>query len=279
MKRNIITTILFTIVTTTSLFGQAIKINNKEYKEAWDVFLLNENNTLFSVTLNFGLNLIAPIKNNSNLIEVSVKMNNPRTDGLSSTEERETLYSIEDKLIELLNSTTKYIYIGRTTKNNFIKFYYYSKEQIDTKKMETNLHSQFSSYEIKVTNKEDANWDLYKSLYPTPLQNEKIQNAKVVQQLANQGDVLIKSRDVFHWSYFKTDAQRTKFIEAITKLNYTILEKPENKEAKDFPYAVQIKRNDKVDLESVNEYAIRLYEIAIENGGRYDGWETSVEKD
>jgi len=36
---------------------------------------------------------------------------------------------------------------------------------------------------------------------------------------------------------------------------------------------------DKVNLESVDEYVLSLWQFAEECNGDYDGWETSVEKE
>jgi len=45
-----------------------------------------------------------------------------------------------------------------------------------------------------------------------------------------------------------------------------------------FPYQLQIKRIEKGDENSVNDYVIYLWEKAIEYNGDYDGWETNIEK-
>lgn len=260
------------------LHAQTIKINDKSYQSTWDVYLTEEKNSPKSIVLDFGLYPIAPYKDCSNLITVSVKMNSPREDGLSSQKENDALYTIEDKLIERLSAVSKFIYVGRVTHNNYRTFYYYANQPINAPKLTAELATLFASYNITVNSTTDTHWNLYKNLYPTPLQFEKIQNTKVVQNLVNNGDNLSKPRDVFHWIYFQTDAQRARYISDIEKLNFTIVEKTEDKENKDFPFILFIKRKDKVDLESVNTYAIQLYEIAVANGGKYDGWETSIEK-
>ncbi|MFV0145535.1 ribonuclease E inhibitor RraB [Empedobacter falsenii] len=87
---------------------------------------------------------------------------------------------------------------------------------------------------------------------------------------------MIKPREVFHWIYFKNDENRQKFIEIVKKENFEIIQTQYNNE-NDFPYVLQIKRVDKVGYSDIDEYTLYLWNLAKENNGEYDGWETSVE--
>ena len=101
-------------------------------------------------------------------------------------------------------------------------------------------------------------------------------NRKVIYQLKSHGDNLKTEREVFHWIYFKTDSDLEKYVSEVELKGFEIV--TENKIDGKFPHQLQIKRVDKVDLESVNDYTLYLWNLALENNGDYDGWETSVEE-
>lgn len=101
-------------------------------------------------------------------------------------------------------------------------------------------------------------------------------NKKVIRALIDQGDNPIVSREVFHWVYFKNENDKNNYLKEVTKEGFVLVSS--NRIKDEFPYQLQIKRIDKVDENSVNEYVIYLWEKAIEYNGDYDGWETSIEK-
>src|SRR5688500_5806071 len=85
-----------------NLFGKKDKreISQPTYKEEWDFYFTNIDNKPGSIALDLGLAAIAPIKEQSNVCWVSIKMLEPREDGLSSTNESVTLGDIEDQLAD-----------------------------------------------------------------------------------------------------------------------------------------------------------------------------------
>jgi len=101
-------------------------------------------------------------------------------------------------------------------------------------------------------------------------------NLKVINSLRNEGDNLLIPREVFHWIYFKNENEKDNYLKDVQKLGFVLVSS--NKIDDKFPYQLQIKRIDKVDENSVNNYVIYLWEKAMEYNGDYDGWETSVEK-
>ncbi|MER3329199.1 MAG: DUF695 domain-containing protein, partial [Candidatus Kapaibacterium sp.] len=61
------------------------------HQPEWDFYLTNVDDKISSIAVDLALNKIAPIQNKPNVLWISITMNNPRTDGLSSTEESEVL--------------------------------------------------------------------------------------------------------------------------------------------------------------------------------------------
>ena len=103
-----------------------------------------------------------------------------------------------------------------------------------------------------------------------------LEDEHVVEYLKKNGDNLVKPREVFHWIYFKTELEADNFIKETENKNFIFVSK--RKVEDNYPIQVELKRIDKVDIKSVNEYSLYLLEIAEKYNGDYDGWETSVEK-
>jgi uncharacterized protein (TIGR01619 family) len=252
-----------------NLFGQ------KKHTENFESFIRITNNLKQFIVVDTGLNSIAPVNSKQNLLKISFKMLNVDDEGLSSSsEELEEFGEIEDKMIEKL--TKDEIFAGRITSNGLRDFYFYTKD----KKIEfvfQDILKKHEKFKTKVTFEVDENWNkYYQLLYPTDEEFQKIGNRSVLDNLEEGGDKLTLEREVFHWIYFKTEKDQENFIKEVGKLNFSVVDK--NKIKDEFPYQLQIKRVDKVDEESVNEYVIQLWTLAPKYNGNYDGWETSIEK-
>ena len=252
---------------------------NNVHSEDWDFYFSNFDNKIASIYVDLGFYKIAPIKDHTNVVWVSIKMNNPRKDGLSSDKESNLLYKIEDILVDRLKARFNSIYVGRITTTGIRKLYFYFEDTLQCDKVISDAMSIYPKYHFDFGSKEDKEWSIYlDSLYPNPRQFQSIQNRRVVDQLEKGGDKLTKAREVAHWLYFKTEKDRETFLSRINSEGFSIVDKDFDKSLGVLPYRLHIKRVDKVDLESVDIYVIHLWEIATECNGDYDGWETSVEK-
>ena len=255
-------------------------ITKAGHQEEWEFYFSNVDDKLGSIFVDLGLRKIAPILDKPNVVWISIKMNNPRQDGLSSQEESGLLGDIEDALVEKITYKHNSIYVGRLTSTGDRNLYFYLGDTTLYDKTISDVMVAYPKYQFDFGTKEDREWDGYFNfLYPTPPQFQNIQNRRVIDQLEKGGDKLIKEREVFHWIYFKSDSDREKFIEKIKNDNFTIVDKGSDKSWGEFAYRLELKRIDKVDVNSVNEYVIYLWKLANEMNGEYDGWETSIEKD
>lgn len=250
------------------------------HEEDWDFYFSNVDDIIGSFYVDLGLAKVAPLVDKPNLVWVSVNMTNPREDGLSSTEEFDTLSAIEDRLQEFINSKHNSIYAGRLTTDGRRDFYFYMGDTTLHDKTISESMVAFPTYSFDFGTKQDNEWEQYFSfMYPDPRQFQSIQNRRVLDNLEENGDPLTKERQVDHWIYFNTENDRETFLSKIKNQNFQIINQDFDKESSDFPYSLQIARVDKVDIESVNDYVLNLWELAEECNGNYDGWETSVEKE
>jgi uncharacterized protein (TIGR01619 family) len=249
------------------------------HEEDWDFYFSNVDDIIGSFYVDLGLIKVAPLIDKPNLVWVSVNMNNPRDDGLSSYEEFDTLSSIENRLLEFILRRYNATYAGRLTTDGHRDFYFYMGDTTLYDKTISESMVAFPKYKFDLGINEDKKWEQYLNfIYPNPRQLQSIQNRRVVDNLEKSGDPLLKARPVDHWIYFKTDSDRADFLKKIEPLKFEIVSGEEKTSFGDFPYKLQISRVDKVDFHSVDDYVLDLWEFANECNGDYDGWETSVEK-
>lgn len=191
--------------------------DNTSHEEDWDFYFSNVDDIVGSFYVDLGLSKIAPIQDKPNLVWVSLKMNTPREDGLSSNEEFDTLSAIEDRLQEFILNNHNSIYAGRLTSNNNRDFYFYFGDTTHYDKTISDAMAAFPAYNFDFGVKKDPEWSSFSDfIYPNPRQFESIQNRKVVASLEKNGDLLTKERPVDHWIYFKTESDKTDFLKKLS---------------------------------------------------------------
>ncbi len=262
-------------------FEQAFeKQSISEYQEDWGVYFDNVDNKVSSIVVNLGLYKVAPMKDKPNVAWVSIKINNFSSEGFPIEEEMFELDEIEQKLGDLIPAKHNAIYIGHLISDGRRDVYFYFGKTVLCDKTVSEIMAAYPKYKFQYGSKEDKEWNGYLTfLYPNPQQLQSIKNSRVIDILEKHGDKLTKARAVDHWIYFKTQKDREKFLSKIIGMNFEVVEKSYDNSNEDFPFGLQITRNDKVDSQSVNEYTYILWQFAQEYNGDYDGWETFAVKE
>lgn len=260
------------------LFGQTEK--KSDYQPDWTFYFSNVNDKLSSIATDLNLMNIAPVNGQDNVVYVSIKMPNPREDGLSSNKDADDLWQIEDEIIKAFdNNKLNYTFAGRLTSNGFRDLYFFGENTILMEKKVSSTMTAFPKYEFDFGHKPDKEWSGYFDfLYPLPRQMQVIQNRRVLEQLEKGGDDLTKKREVFHWIYFKTQNELDQFESFTNSLGFKTKNKGKTEQPNEYKFVISISRVDKVGYDEIDEYTIELWEKAQELNGDYDGWETSIEK-
>ncbi|WP_026688786.1 DUF695 domain-containing protein [Alteribacter aurantiacus] len=211
------------------------------------------------------------------VINISLKC--PNEDGFATDDEAEALNEIETAFNEFVRDRN-YVFVGRITcSGERDLFFYYNKvdKQVlfeATKRYLDPEHYKYNVYSID----EDEPWEIYyTSLYPNLYQLQHMGNADVVEALEESGDPLEVARKVEHWLLFEDSRLMDKFTRRIKKEGFIIEEKSRRTDEND-KYTLVISRNDKVDLDSMNEITDFLIDLLEDYNGEYDGWETFVVK-
>jgi len=86
----------------------------------------------------------------------------PIEGGLPDPEENEVLDSIEDQIIETLDSKTVGIYALAITNGEMKEFIFYIPENVDIKSIHEHLQKQITSHEVQCLAEMDPSWNIYK---------------------------------------------------------------------------------------------------------------------
>ncbi len=157
------------------IFGKKEQKSSADKSSEWDFYFSNIDDVVGSFFIDLGLIHVAPILDKPNLARVAVTMNNPREDGLSSSDEFESLKQIEDRLSHLIVAKHNAVYAGRLTTNGHRDFYFYMDNTRRYDKTISEAMEVFPTYKFDFELKEDQKWEKYINfLYPHPSQYQSI---------------------------------------------------------------------------------------------------------
>jgi uncharacterized protein (TIGR01619 family) len=251
--------------------------------ENWNVYFTSIDEQVASVVFDHGIVEDAPITTLPCLIIFKLQMLQPREeDGLSSNVEAELLEQIEDAVSGQLINQLQAISVGRITSNGLRRIYYYAPQHDGSEAIIKQVMQAFPDYEFTVEGEDDPEWQLYLNiLFPSPQELQCISNRKVLDQLEAAGDTLETPRVVEHWAYFPNAETRAAFITTIEQQGYVVTEirDPESDDERvgdGLDAAVSFQRHDSVQWGDINQVTVMLNDLALDNQGYYDGWETTV---
>jgi hypothetical protein len=135
--------------------GEKVK-NKTKHQEEWDFYICNVDNIIGSFRVDLGLAKVASVADKPHLVWVGVAMKNAREDGLSSNEESQTLYAIEDELVLRFLTNDNAIFAGVLTSNFERVFYFYLADATDFyQQLVLPTFAKFPDYEFYSDTKED----------------------------------------------------------------------------------------------------------------------------
>jgi uncharacterized protein (TIGR01619 family) len=243
----------------------------------WASYFANVNDKLASIALDLDLRGQAPVKSKLHLLWVWVYLRSPKPNGLSDNREFDALAAIEDKLVQALGSACHAVQAGRITSNGRRVFYFYGADGINFDASVSLVLNDFPQYRYDSGSQDDPQWTHYLNvLYPSEEDFEKIKNSDVLAALMKHGDTLGAVRDVHHWIYFNTVAQRQHYALKAKELGYKIEGETEREGGQPHPFGLQITRDQGVTPAQIDSAVIELFRLAKQFDADYDGWEAAV---
>jgi Regulator of ribonuclease activity B/Family of unknown function (DUF695) len=207
---------------------------------------------------------------------VFVHMNAPRPDGFSSKEEFDTLAAIEDALERGLCAGPSTRYVGRNTSAGRRDFSYYTSRDSGWEGRVAAVMQSFPAYDVDCGARSDPEWETYfRFLHPSPVDHHRIMNRRVCFNLEKHGDALSKEREIDHWVYFPNAGARSAFVARAVELGFRWREDGNPQKAGD-DFGVHLTRVDVPSYQAIDIVTMRLFDLAEEFGGRYDGWGCGV---
>lgn len=244
----------------------------------WDFYSLRVDDKPASIYVDLGAERAPPDARLRFLACLRLFMRQPRSDGLSSREEFETLIAIEDALTaDLCGPDTAYV--GRCTSNGCRDFYFYVATSETWETRVDDLLERFTGYEYETGFREEADWSTYFSfLLPGEIDRQRIENRRVCAALEKRGDNLTEAREIDHWSYFPDEPSLRAFVAEAIDLGFAVRVVSAG-DSGDPRFCAQLWRRDVPSYDRIDEVTVPLFEAARKHGGEYDGWECRVESD
>lgn len=98
--------------------------------DEWDFYPLRVDDQPASIFVNLSLAKMAPISGKPHMSYISIRMRQPREDGLSSQEEFQALGDLEDLIVEAATENADPIYVGRDTTGGDRDFFFYTSDPV-----------------------------------------------------------------------------------------------------------------------------------------------------
>ena len=137
----------------------------------------------------------------------------------------------------------------------------------------------FEGYAFTCGSTFQPEWDHYLgTLYPSATNLQRMQNRRLLEGLAAEGDVHELPRKVDHWLYFADAEGRAACRDTLTAIGFTVEEEAEADEGQ-LPFSLVVSRVDSIDKPSINGVTLELVRLAGEYRGDYDGWGCEATRD
>jgi hypothetical protein len=242
--------------------------------DEWDFYFARVNDAISSIFVDLGIRADVPIEKRPWLLWVWVVLQAPKSDGLATNEEARSLHEIGEALDSMVSATCGAQLVGRITGNGRREFYFYAAEPGELPVAVENVMKAFASYKYETGSTFQPEWDQYQMLYPSETNLERMQNRRLLEALAEQGDVHELPRKIEHWLYFGDEASRTACRETLVAIDFAVEDQGvSEEEGGDLPYALVVSRIDSVESHTINGITLELQRLAGEYCARYDGWE------
>lgn len=245
--------------------------------EQWDSYFRQIEGKPASIRVNLGLQEIAAVVDKPHLIQVNLIFRHPREDGLSSREESEMLWEIEDRLVPLLKERCHALHAGCITTAGRREFYFYAAATGSSEEVIREVSEAHSTYFLSTSVRNDPAWILFQeALRPTEREMQTISDRWVLERLAKNGADPNLLHVLDHTVWFSTPEKRERFRSHLPS-EYAVYEEDCDFESDDKPYWINVTRTQTLEAQGVHESVLELYDLAKQFDGYYDGWGTVAE--
>jgi len=242
--------------------------------DEWDFYFARIDDAPAAIFIDLGIRAEVPLEKRPWLLWVWAQLQAPKPDGLATNEEAARLNTVGEALDSLICATCGAQLVARVTGSGRREFYFYASEPGELQSATASAMKGFPDYKYDFGSTFQPEWDQYLMLFPSTSNLERMQNRRMLENLAQQGDVHELPRKIEHWLYFADEATRSACREALAAHGYAVEDESRlDEEGDDQPFQLVVSRVDRVDSHSINGITIELARLTREHAGIYDGWD------
>jgi len=248
--------------------------------DEWDFYFARINDAPASIFIDLGIASDVPLEKRPWLLWVWVPLKSPKPDGLATNEEAPVLGELGTALDASISATCGAQLVARVTGTGRREFYFYAEEPGELQAAAASAMNSFDGYAHEFGSTFQPDWDQYRMLFPSESNLERMQNRRLLESLAQQGDAHEVPRKVEHWLHFADQETRDACRDTLTAIEFAIEDESLLEEDDpDLPYQLVVSRVDSIDSHTINGITLELARLARESGGLYAGWECAVTRE
>ena len=241
-------------------------------QDDWGNYVIEKEKGIMAITVNYKYMLAKP--NYKNLVLVGKRTNKCFNNGVPNEEGLEEIYDFSDAAAnEISKLSEKNRLVGILTYQCTGFDVYYVKDTVNLRnKLDSLYQKDFTNAKKYLVINRDKRWNYYKEvLYPKNTSEDFFMSQDLLNQLFFEGVDLTKKRKLNHYLYFKKDRNRENFLDKIKTIDFKV-DSLNIKKDKEFPYELQMYREDELYPTFMAELTKVLNSLALSNNGYYDGW-------
>lgn len=193
--------------------------------------------------------------------------------------ENESFVAFRDELAEVLEDQMEAVYAGTITKDGWSELYFYGETPKKFENLTSDVMAQHAGYPYERGSSKDTKWEMYlERLYPEPFALIGIQNRDTIAALVAAGDDLNIAREVEHYLFFQTPTALERFATSMISYGYSTKEYIGCTED-EYAYGVTLSKSQEVTPVHIEECTSLLFELVLQEHGRYEGWSTIMGKE
>lgn len=240
----------------------------------WENYVVSLKGKPVSINVDLGLATIAPVKEDSFVIILRVKMNQLDAKGMPTDAEAEQLLKMEDALVAMLARQSGATLAGRFTQRGIREFYFYAPDTLGFRKGVNQSMQPFSDHEWLSQAKKDPQWENYFTvLYPGKLDRFRIESRRNLAELSRAGLLKQGPLLVDYFFEFQEIESMKKFLSLPSMTGFEIISMPNNTTSVNQPLGLILRKKVEPDYPWIESHLVPLYSAAAKNSGVFVGWQ------
>lgn len=247
---------------------------SQKIEHDWENYIVPLNGKPVSINVDLGLKSLAPIKEDSMVIIMRVRLNRLDQQGMPRQEDLEQLLNMEDRLVELLARQCGAIFAGRFTQRGIREFYFYAPDTLGYRKALNQAMQPYTGFEWLAQSKQDKSWSNYFDvLYPSEIDFLRIQSKRKLAILMPGKKEKVS---IVHFLSFSDLKSMNRFLSSSDATGFTVISLPSVASVQTGRFELLLSSEEKIDTGWVERVIVPLYRKLIEFSGIYRGWEGNM---